>query len=634
MYEEFFGLSTRPFSTVPDAESFVPVLPAQEALDALLHCLSQGRGIGVITSPAGLGKTILCKRLAALLAKDARLVFLSTSAFNTRRALMQFVLYELGISYMGLSEQEARLKLFEAARETEQAGQFLLLIVDEAHLLPNRLFEELRTLTDYAPTGNGLIRLLLSGQFELEEKLADPALSAVNQRIGCQVCLEPLNWEQSAQLIVERLRQSGADDVPSLITDDALETICRASDGNPRCLCQLTDHSLLLALAEEQKPVDRQVVLAALEDLRELPLHWNELYLENIVFDDSSESPLEPDVPDDEERSRADVPAAPELHDTAEFDIPDFLRKPVPHQDGPDEQPYRADSGDQDEIDSAERKQDRSPIPREHDEDDIEYAVIEVGRDVGSSGRSASEADGASASPVETETDTEATVEIPIIDRYAMLDRMTEHPDAPGPGPVLHPTGSSRQAAGESPREPEIEEKLLEDVEEVRRDIAETVNRSRSPVPLLPPEPESTFEYDIYDIVEPAPHEVYSDRPLRHSDLSETVAPGHPPAEAPPPLEQDSGDAFTAEGEQPEPARDDLIENRVPCDSSVAPGAAQGPSSEPASEPGPERFSFGNEPGTTTPGEPSEYRPSRRFEQLFTRLRSRRQKVEAERGGP
>jgi type II secretory pathway predicted ATPase ExeA len=622
VYEEFFDLSIRPFSTVPDAEAFVPVLPAQEALDALLHCLSQGRGIGVVTSPAGLGKTILCKRLASLLANDARPVFLSTSAFNTRRALMQSVLYELGISYMGLSEQEARLKLFETARETEQAGRYLLLIVDEAHLLPNRLFEELRTLTDYAPDGHALIRLLLSGQFELEEKLADPALSAVNQRIGCQVCLEPLSWEQSARLIVERLRQAGGADVSTLITDEALETICRASDGNPRCLCQLTDHSLLLAFAEEQRPVDQQVVLAALEDLKELPLHWNELYLESATFDHDDETGPAPETLEQEDDFVPEPSAEPELHDTAEFEIPDFLRKPAPSAEEPVEEPPPSQAGDTYEIESTGEVHEPPP-PREPVEEEVEYAVIEVGRDVGPETSPGSDSSGGSASPVETEPETviEATVEIPVIDRYAMLDRLAEQPDAPAPSPAMHPAGGSDiQPTGESPGQPEMEETLLEDVEEIRRDIAETVDRSRSPVPLLPAEPESTLEYDI---VEPEPHGVHSELPPQHSDPGGTTAPNQLPEPAPP-LEPASGDE---EAGWVETHRD---RGSIPNDPPIRCVATH-----PAPpESGSERFSFDHEADAATPDEPSDSRPTRRFEQLFTRLRSRRQKVQSERNTP
>ncbi|MBT5020909.1 MAG: AAA family ATPase, partial [Planctomicrobium sp.] len=184
MYEGFFGLKKRPFSAVPNTDSFVALEPTQEVLDDLLICLVQSRGIAVVTSFAGLGKTLLCKQVAESADNRFQTVYLSTSAFSTRRALLQAILYEFGIHYEGLSEQEARLKILEAARAIAKEGRLLLIIVDEAHLLNSRLFEELRTLSDYAPEGEALVRLILSGQFELEEKLADPAMSAVHQRIG------------------------------------------------------------------------------------------------------------------------------------------------------------------------------------------------------------------------------------------------------------------------------------------------------------------------------------------------------------------------------------------------------------------------------------------------------------------
>ena len=106
MYEGFFGLSKRPFSAVPNTESFVGLTPVQESLDALLTCVTQSRGIAVVTSAAGMGKTLLCKRLVEVASTQFQVLYLGTAAFRTRRALLQAILYEFGIEYEGLTEQE------------------------------------------------------------------------------------------------------------------------------------------------------------------------------------------------------------------------------------------------------------------------------------------------------------------------------------------------------------------------------------------------------------------------------------------------------------------------------------------------------------------------------------------------
>jgi len=137
------------------------------------------------------------------------------------------------------------------------------------------MLEELRTLTNFAEEGESLLRLVVSGQLPLEETLSLPSLAAFNQRIGIQTTLQPFTREESAKYVSRRLAWAGAN-VTDVLTRDALATVCEASDGSPRCLNQLCDHSLLLGYLTSEKPVSDQIVREALEDLKQLPLAWNE----------------------------------------------------------------------------------------------------------------------------------------------------------------------------------------------------------------------------------------------------------------------------------------------------------------------------------------------------------------------
>lgn len=274
MYEAFFGLRSRPFNPLPQVDSYVALSPTREALNSLVHCVEQDRGIGVLTSPAGTGKSLVCRLLHAHFADQRRTVLLTTGRFPTRRALLQAILFEMKHPYVGLSEQEARLRLLDLLQSSPAPINRLLLIVDEAHLLSPKGHEELRTLTDYESGGVPYVSLVLAGQLELEETLAEPAMNALNQRVGCHVSLEPLTIEESYEYIRERLRCAGNDGL-TIFSPEALYLICNASEGNPRRLNQLCDHCLLLAYAEGTRPADAAVVRSALLDLRELPLHWN-----------------------------------------------------------------------------------------------------------------------------------------------------------------------------------------------------------------------------------------------------------------------------------------------------------------------------------------------------------------------
>ncbi len=275
MYESFFGLKRRPFAATPDSQCFLASGSMQAALDEIVVCLEQGQGIAIVSAPAGTGKTLLCERLRSELGSPFESVLLRHASFLTRRALLQTILCELNHAYRQQDEQELRLELIPAIRALRPQREALVLICDEAHQLSEDLLEELRILSDLAEQGRPLVRLVLVGQLGLEETLARPGMEALNQRIRAHVCLETLDRAGSLDYIDYRLTWAGGR-TEEVFSAEALDLVSRAADGVPRCLNQLCDHALLLAYVAEQQPVSPAIIREALQDLRQLPLHWNE----------------------------------------------------------------------------------------------------------------------------------------------------------------------------------------------------------------------------------------------------------------------------------------------------------------------------------------------------------------------
>jgi type II secretory pathway predicted ATPase ExeA len=290
MYEEFFSLHRRPFLATPDASRFVPLEGHQGALDALAIACERGQGIGVLTGESGLGKSVVGQRLAFELQPSFSTVFLGHSVFPTRRAFLQAILFELHLPYDHRAEQELRLDLTTALRAMHSRQQACVLIVDEAHRLTTPLFDEIRLLTLIAEQGQPLVRVVLIGDRSLEEHLADPRNAAINQRVCCQVDLVPLTQAESLEYLHASLDLAGGS-ADNLFTPDALSFLAKAADGVPRCLNHLADHSLLLAYATERSPVTEDVVREALEDLKQLPLHWHDPTGGSEVYRGLSQSP-------------------------------------------------------------------------------------------------------------------------------------------------------------------------------------------------------------------------------------------------------------------------------------------------------------------------------------------------------
>ncbi|TXT28930.1 MAG: ATPase AAA [Planctomycetota bacterium] len=290
MYEEFFGLQRRPFSATPDANCFVPLESHQGVLDALAVSCERGQGIGVLTGEAGLGKSLVGLRLAFELQPTFATAFLGHSAYATRRALLQAILFELNRPYERMAEQELRLELAATLKSLRTEKQGFVLIVDEAHRLNVPLLDEVRLLTLLADGGEPLARAVLIGDRDLEERLVDPELAPFNQRVCCQVDLAPLTQAESLEYLRANLEFAGAS-AEEVFTDEALTFLAKAADGVPRCLNHLADHSLLLAFVTERRPVSVEVVREALDDLKQLPLHWNDPVNGGEIYRGRSQSP-------------------------------------------------------------------------------------------------------------------------------------------------------------------------------------------------------------------------------------------------------------------------------------------------------------------------------------------------------
>ena len=276
MYETNFGFKDRPFTVSPSPACFYQASEHKNVLDELLVSISSLNGITILTGEAGTGKTAICLQLIAQLEEQFQIQFVEHCNFPTVRALLQTLLYNLTDCYEKVSEQELRLALSAEVRSSFLAhGQPLLLLVDEAHLLPVSFLEELRVLSDISFEGKPALQLMLCGQPALEETLIQPALSSLNQRIGCQVYLDRMTRQESKEYIEYRI-QRVENEEREYFTEEAVNFITHVSDGLPRCLNQICDHSLMLAFLQDSDVVDEAIAREALADLQQLPLHWND----------------------------------------------------------------------------------------------------------------------------------------------------------------------------------------------------------------------------------------------------------------------------------------------------------------------------------------------------------------------
>ncbi len=274
MYEAFFGLNSPPFAAAPQAARYVPTTALEDARQSLSRCLQRGSGAGLVIGPAGTGKSLLLEVLAAGLRADYRVALIEGGRLSTRRALLQSVLFELGQPFRELDEGELRLALIDYLTSHPGCPNGMALLVDEAHVLPLRLLEEIRLISNLARGGEPRVRVALAGTAALEERFASGRLELFSQRLAARCYLTPLNRQETEHYVRRRIELAGGSS-EHIFAPGAVQSVYQASDGVPRLVNQVCDHALLLACVSGSRLVDAGTIEEAWADLQQLPSPWS-----------------------------------------------------------------------------------------------------------------------------------------------------------------------------------------------------------------------------------------------------------------------------------------------------------------------------------------------------------------------
>ena len=270
MYEQRFGLKCRPFPPTPDTSLYYPASSAEAALAALGRGLEQDESFVLLIGDAGTGKTLLGYSLLERLGEKFVSAFLTNSHYADRSALLQAILYDLGLPHDEGTEQTLRLRLTDHLLKNYAAERRTLLVIDEAHLLGADLLEELRLLANLEAGGNKTLQVVLLAQPAIAATLKQPSLASLQQRIAVRTTLVPLDVEEAYDYLLHHVRLAGGK--PEKVFDDtALEAIARGATGIPRCLNQAAHQALVLADEGELSIVDTEAALEALTILGMTP---------------------------------------------------------------------------------------------------------------------------------------------------------------------------------------------------------------------------------------------------------------------------------------------------------------------------------------------------------------------------
>lgn len=263
MYEEFFGLTEKPFSIQPDPSFLYWGRSHRLAYAMLEYGVLNHAGISVISGEVGCGKTTLIHRLLDQLSGTHSVALLSNIQAG-RGDLLSWVLMGFGQPFAGKTHVELFAQLQQFFISEYAKGRRVILIIDEAQNLSIDMLEELRMLSNINAGKDQLLQLILAGQPQLKDLLNRPDMLQLAQRIGSDFHLTPLSREEVDAYVDTRLMIAGAK--RRIFTDDAIDLIAEQSRGVPRVINIIADTALVYAFSAQESTVDAETVRSVIRD--------------------------------------------------------------------------------------------------------------------------------------------------------------------------------------------------------------------------------------------------------------------------------------------------------------------------------------------------------------------------------
>jgi general secretion pathway protein A len=266
MYIENFKLKELPFRLSPDPQFLFLSRAHARAKAYMESTIWFTDGFVVITGEIGSGKTTLVESFLRQLDSDVVIAQINQTQVSAVEFL-QSVLVQFGFSPFKMKKAELIATVNSFLIEQYAAGRKVLLIIDEAQNLSLKVLEEIRLLSGIEATKEKVLRIILAGQPELNEKLDSSDLVQLAQRVRLRFHLGALSKDDLRSYILHRLDVAGAND-RTIFAEATFPEIMKYSGGIPRLVNTLCDTAMMAAFNEDRDHVTLQDVSAAVEELR------------------------------------------------------------------------------------------------------------------------------------------------------------------------------------------------------------------------------------------------------------------------------------------------------------------------------------------------------------------------------
>ena len=258
-------MKSAPFDITPNPRFLFYSTKHREAFNHLLYGIRERKGFIQLTGEVGAGKTTLCRAALEQLDEHYSTALILNPVMSADE-LMRGIALEYGLPVTGLDRLSTLAVINQFLLQQVERGKEAVLIIDESQDLTDELLEQVRLLSNLETDNRKLLQIILFGQPELRDRLNNPRLRQLRQRITVRYHLPPLKRHEVVHYVQHRLHVSGGNGTP-YFTRPALWRVHRYSQGIPRLVNAVCDKALLAGFVQQSERIDFRMVGQAVREL-------------------------------------------------------------------------------------------------------------------------------------------------------------------------------------------------------------------------------------------------------------------------------------------------------------------------------------------------------------------------------